>query len=63
MLDHLIPELRELVEHNSRLIRSHKDAVYAARLSEHEAKSLVARSRGRPYLADDRGRRVIRDNS
>lgn len=62
-LDHLRTEQRELVERSSRLIRSVKDAVYAAGLSKREAKSLVARSRGKPYLAADRGRKVIRDNS
>ena len=60
-LDHLTREHRKLVEHHSRLIRSLKDAVYAARLSESEARSLVALSRGKPYLAADRGRKVIRD--
>jgi hypothetical protein len=37
--------------------------LYAARLTGREAGSLVARSRGKPYLAADRGRKVIRDNS
>jgi hypothetical protein len=60
-LDHLTMEHRELVEHNSRLIRSLEDAVYAAKLSGSEARSLVALSRGKPYLATDRGRKVIRD--
>jgi uncharacterized protein DUF6894 len=62
-LNHLALEVREFVEGNCRLIRAHKDAVYAARLSKREAKSLVARSRGKPYLIADRGRKVIRDKS
>ena len=62
-LDHLPTQQRELVEHSSRLVRSLKDAVHAAKLSARESKSLVARSRGKPYLAADRGRKVIRDNS
>lgn len=62
-LNHLALEVREFVEGNCQLIRAHKDAVYAARLSKREAKSLVARSRGKPYLIADRGRKVIRDKS
>lgn len=62
-LDHLPTRQRELVEHSSRLVRSLKDAVYAAKLNARESKSLVARSRGKPYLVADRGRKVIRDNS
>ncbi len=62
-LNHLTSEQRELVEHNSRLLRSLRNAVHAASLTGREARSLVARSRGKPYLAADRGRKVIRDNS
>jgi hypothetical protein len=62
-LNHLTMEQRGLVEHSSRIIRSLKDALYAARLTGREASSLVARSRGKPYLATDRGRKLIRDNS
>jgi hypothetical protein len=62
-LDHLTAEQRELIEHNSRLMRSLRDAVHAASLTGREARSLVARSRGKPYLAAERGRKVIRDNS
>jgi hypothetical protein len=62
-LDHLTTAQRSLVEHGSPIIRSSKKALYAARLTGREARSLVARSRGKPYLAADRGRKVIRDNS
>ena len=62
-LDHLTTAQRSLVEHGSRIIRSSKKTLYAARLTGREAGSLVARSRGKPYLAADRGRKVIRDNS
>jgi Domain of unknown function (DUF6894) len=61
--DHLTPDLREVVEHNARRIRSLKDALYDATVTVREAKSLVARSHGKPYLAVDRGRKVIRDDS
>ena len=47
-LSHLPTEQRELVEHGSRIIRSFKDALYAATLTGHEARSLVrARAAGR----------------
>lgn len=62
-LDHLTTAQRSLVEHGSRINRSSRKALYAARLTGREARSLVARSRGKPYLAADRGRKVIRDNS
>ena len=62
-LSHLRAEERALVEHGSQVIRSFKDALHAASLTRREARSLVARSRGRPYLAADRGRKVIRDNN
>jgi hypothetical protein len=61
-LTHLRAEQREPVEHGSRVIRSFKNALYAATLSEREARSWMARSRGKPYLAADRGRKVIRDD-
>ena len=62
-LDHLSREQRELVEHGSRIVRSFKNTLHAASLTGREARSLVARSRCKPYLAADRGRKVIRDNS
>jgi hypothetical protein len=51
------------VEHGSRIIRSFKDALHGATLTEREARSLVARSRGKLYLAAERGRKMIRDNN
>jgi hypothetical protein len=51
------------VEHGSQVIRSFKNTLHAATLTGREARSLVARSRGKPYLAADRGRKVIRDNT
>jgi hypothetical protein len=62
-LNHLTAARRERVEHGSQVIRSLKDALHTATLTGREAKSLVARWRGKPYLAADRGRKVIRDNS
>jgi hypothetical protein len=62
-LDHLNAQMRDAVEHSARQIRSIKDTYQTAKLTVGEARSLVARSRGKPYLAADRGRKVIRDDS
>jgi len=62
-LDHLRPDYRAAVEQCAKRIRSLKDVYYAATLTRRESQSLVARSRGKPYLAADRGRKVIRDRS
>jgi len=62
-LDLLNAHMREAVEHSARQIRSVKDTYQAARVTVREARSLVARSRGKPYPAADRGRKVIRGDS
>jgi Domain of unknown function (DUF6894) len=62
-LDHLEPVLRAAMEQCAQHIRSLKDALYDASLTRREARSLVARSRGKPYLVADRGRKLMRDNS
>jgi hypothetical protein len=61
-LDHLSAPLRELVEDTAQRIRSLKDTRYAAQATVQETRSLLARSRGKPYLAALRGRKVIRDD-
>jgi hypothetical protein len=61
-LDHLNIRMREMLEDGARQVRSIKDIYQTTKLTVREAKSLVARSRGKPYLAADRGRRVIRDD-
>lgn len=53
--------MRQAVEESAGQIRSAKDTHQAVRITVREAKSLVARSRGKPYLAADRGRKVVRD--
>jgi Domain of unknown function (DUF6894) len=58
-LDHLTLEYRDLVEHSARLIGSVQDIVYVATNTRREAQALVARSRGRPYLAVRHGRKVF----
>jgi hypothetical protein len=60
-LDHLRPDYRAAVEQVARRIRSLRDVYYDATLTQRESRSLVARSRGKPYLAAGRGRKVIRD--
>jgi hypothetical protein len=59
-LDHLRPGTRALVEVNAQRIRAFRDAHYEASITRREAQALVARSRGKPYLAADHGRNVIR---
>jgi len=61
-LDHLSAPLRDLVEHNAQRVRSLKDTLCAARVTVQETRSLLARSRGKPYLAVVRGRKIIRDD-
>ena len=59
-LDHLGPELRTMVAELSDRVRSLKEVVGAARITVRESRALVARSRGRPYLATHSGERTIR---
>ena len=61
-LDHLNAPLRDTVEQNAQRVRSLKDTWCATQVTVQEARSLVARSRGKPYLAAVRGRKVIRDD-
>jgi len=61
-LDHLNIRMREMLEDGAQQVRSIKDIYQTTKLTVREAKSLVARSRGKPYLAADRGRKVIRDD-
>jgi hypothetical protein len=60
-LDHLRRELRTLVENVSRKTGALKDALYACELSLRESRSLLARSRGKPYLIAEDGEVTIRD--
>lgn len=59
-LDHLAPEVRSMVERLCDSYRSSKEAVHAAQVTVRESRALVARSRGRPYLAATAGQRTIR---
>jgi hypothetical protein len=51
-----------MIEDGARQVRSLKDTYQATKVTIRETRSLVARSRGKPYLAADRGRKVIRDD-
>lgn len=59
-LDHLLPELRATVERWCERSRSLQEAVSAARVTVRESRALVARSRGKPYLAAEYGETTIR---
>jgi hypothetical protein len=59
-LDHLRPDLRSKIEELCGRSRRLAEAVTAARATLRESRALVARSRGRPYLAAERGRKTIR---
>ncbi len=60
-LDHLRSELRSLVEKVSEKKRALKDIMCAANFTLRESQSLLARSRGRPYLIAENGQITIRD--
>jgi hypothetical protein len=60
-LDHLNAVMRQPVQEGARQTQSVKDTQQAARIAVRETKSPVARSRGKPSLAADRGRKVVRD--
>jgi hypothetical protein len=59
-LDHLSPALRRSVERSCDTLRNVKQAMSVARATVRESRALVARSRGRPYLATERGEPTIR---
>ncbi len=59
-LDHLRSELRSLVEKVSEKKRALKDTMSAADFTLRESQSLLARSRGRPYLIAENGQITIR---
>jgi hypothetical protein len=60
-LDHLRRELRALVESASAKTGALKDVLYACEASLRESQSLLARSRGKPYLIAENGEITIRD--
>lgn len=59
-LNHLLPELRTSIEELCNRYRSLSETIALTRATARETRALVARSRGRPYLASDLGRTTIR---
>jgi len=60
-LDHLSPKLRTMVEGLSERKRLLGDVMHAVKATVQESRALVARARGKPYLASRFGKAVIRD--
>jgi len=60
-LEHLRPNLRAMMEGLCGRLLSLREAMSAAALTVRESRALVARSRGRPFLATERGHRTIRE--
>jgi len=55
-LDRLHPALRPAVERSCDTLRNFREAMSAARATVRESRALVARSRGKRYLATEAGR-------
>jgi Domain of unknown function (DUF6894) len=60
-LEHLTPKWRTAVEGIAERKRMLGDAIHAANSTVQESCALVARARGRPYLASRFGKPIIRD--
>jgi hypothetical protein len=60
-LDYLAPERRMTMVGLYDRVRALKEVIASANITMRESCALVARSRGRPYLAAYRGERTIRD--
>jgi hypothetical protein len=60
-LDHLVREWRTKVEALSEQKRSLSEVIHEVNITIRESRALVARSRGRPYLASRFGKAMIRD--
>lgn len=60
-LDHLKPDNRKLVEITAMRRRSLQDTYHAAWITCRESQALMARARGKLYLATDHGEKTIRD--
>ncbi|HLH97993.1 MAG TPA: hypothetical protein VKW08_23040 [Xanthobacteraceae bacterium] len=58
-LDHLVPELRQMIVDFGERRRLLMETVHAARATVLETRALVAQSRGKPYLASFLGKRTI----
>ncbi len=60
-LDHLPPNFRIMVEAMSERKRGLGEAIYTVKDTIRESRALVARARGKPYLASRFGKAIIRD--
>jgi hypothetical protein len=61
-LDHLVPKLRTMVEDMCERKRLLGEVLHVVSATVQESRALVARSRGKPYLASRFGKSTIRDN-
>jgi hypothetical protein len=59
-LDHLQPALRKTVERSNDSLLALHETMSSARATLRESRALVARSRGKPYLATEGGEPTIR---
>jgi len=60
-LGHLSPHWRSKIEDLCNRSRRLREAYNSARITMRESRALVARSRGKPYLATEGGRPIIRE--
>jgi hypothetical protein len=60
-LDHLAPHWRSRIEDLCDRSRALRETYSAARVTMRESRALIARSRGKPYLATEGGRLIIRE--
>ena len=60
-LDHLTPKLRTMVESVSERKRRLSDAIHNVKGTIQESRALLARARGKPYLASRFGKSTVRD--
>ena len=60
-LDHLAPDFRIMVESALEHRRRLSDVIHTVKETVRESRALVARARGKPYLASRFGKAIIRD--
>lgn len=60
-LDHLAPKLRTMVEAAAERMGGLREVIHSVQATVQESRALVARARGKPYLASRFGKPVIRN--
>jgi hypothetical protein len=60
-LDHLTPRFRDMVETMAERKRVLGEVIHTVKATIQESRALVARARGKPYLASRFGKPVIRN--